>query len=111
MMKEYKLINILHSGQKGERGTLVTQEKYDGMIGSLVILNIDEINIGDSFTFWFENNMFYKYWTTSPVLSFINSETKQKLIIETLNSLYTFDYIGEFKRKRVEVNLNEVQNL
>ena len=100
MKHRYKIKNILHSGAKGERGSSVSDDKYDYMINAIVFFNIDELKNGESLMFWFENHPFHKWWMTSTVKDHEFLEDGQILIVETMNTIYTFLDLGEFVFER-----------
>lgn len=108
MIHKYKIESILHSGTKSERGTPVTDEKYDHLVGSIVKFEPDNVKDGESLTFWFDWHPFYRWWTVSTIISHEFREDGRVLVIETLNSIYTFIDCGEYafqRSKAVRVEL------
>ena len=101
MRNNFKILDITHSGTKGERGTPVTANKYDGLIGCPVRFDTDDIHIGQSLTMYIvpKAHMHYDYWTISCIQSVDYDKENKVLVIETLNSIY---YLQEVK--------HEVQN-
>ena len=100
----YKLESITHSGTKGERGTPVTDEKYEYMVGSIVFLNPNTIRIGFSFEFYFRQHPYYRSWVVSRVKWYGYREDHKVLEVETMNSIYTFIDCGEFVLKKDSVD-------
>lgn len=100
MKKTYQILSINHSGRKDIRGTPVTDNKYDYMVGSDVVFDIKELRIGESFTFWFIKHPFYKYWNTSTVNCIVNNTEKKTIQVETYNSIYKFKEVGDIKIER-----------
>lgn len=90
LLKKYKLINIVHSGRKGLRGDKVTAEKYDDVIGSEVLFDINDIKQFKNMTFLFKNHPIYDYWTTSEVLA-LRTDDDGTICAETVNSIYIFE--------------------
>ena len=50
MKKEYLVVDVLHSGRKGERNTQVDDSKYKGLIGFKVGFDTDNLERGSSTT-------------------------------------------------------------
>lgn len=95
MNTKYKIIDIVHSGTKGERGTPVTANKYDGIVGCRVFFNPDNIYIGYGLTMQFPPNEhpLYDWWTISCIQEV--SRMQDALIIETMNSIYYLKCLSE----------------
>ena len=97
MKKIYKVKDIVHSGIKGERGAPVTNEKYKYVIGYKCFFDKDDIELGWSFVFYFINNPEYICWGTSAVDGIEEKPLEKELIIETRNSIYTFEELGDYE--------------
>lgn len=95
MRKEYLVVDILHSGRKGERNTQVSDDKYVGLLGYKVGLNIDEIERGQEFKMWVLNSPYYRDWYTSMVIAAWGNEKDNTLTIETENSIYVLKEIAD----------------
>ena len=100
MVHRYKIDSILHSGVKDERGTPVTEEKYEHMVGSIVKFDPDTIKDNERFTFWFDYHPFYRWWTMSEIKSHEFKEDGKLLMIETIYSIYNFMDCGEYSIQR-----------
>lgn len=87
MRNDFKILDI---GTKGKRGTAVTADKYDGLVGCSVRFNIDDIHIGQSLTMYIVPNahIHYDYLTISRVQNVDCNKENQVLIIETRNNIY-----------------------
>ena len=59
-MKKYKIVEILHSGRKGRRYTVVTDDKYDHMINREITLDIDKIKQYEPCRWNFVNHPFHE---------------------------------------------------
>lgn len=94
MVHEYKIESIIHSGTKGERGVPVTDDKYDYLVNSVCFFDPDDIKINYGLEIYLKLHPYYQTW----IMSRIQSVTKndEYLIIETINSIYTFKDCGEF---------------
>ena len=84
--EKFRIIDILHSGLKGERGSPVTQSKYEGMLGAIVWIDKTCVYLDRPAHIIFENHPTYEWWDTSNVIAI--SETENFFGIETLNSIY-----------------------
>lgn len=89
MKKEYKLLDVVHSGRKGLRGTEVCDLKYEGLIGCLCSFDINDIQQFKRMKFDVRNSREYDWWYTSEVLALTKDETK--IEVETANSIYIFE--------------------
>ena len=93
----YKVLEIKHSGRKGPRDSPVSQDKYKGLIGSV----IESINILDLYEFdiwhWsFVNTESpYEDWYTSQVISVTKEHDKPVYHIETLNTIYVVEELKD----------------
>ena len=96
MIKKYKIKEILHSGKKGERGLPVWNKKYEYVLGFDCFFDKDNITVGSPFIFYFINNPEYAWWGMSTVVSVDEKPDEKKLIVETLNSIYIFEELGDY---------------
>ena len=96
MIKKYKIKEILHSGKKGERGLPVLNKKYEYVLGFDCFFDKDNITVGSPFIFYFISNPEYAWWGMSTVVSVNEKPDEKKLIVETLNSIYIFEELGDF---------------
>lgn len=94
MKKEYLVVDVLHSGRKGERNTQVDDNKYQGLIGFKVGFNTDDLERGKDFKMWVLNSPYYEYWHTSMIIAAWINEQDHTLTIETENSIYLFKEIS-----------------
>ena len=90
MKKAYRLVGIVHSGIKGDRGTPVTEDKYDGLINAKVEFDPDNIVVGSRFNFDVIHNPYYDWWSTSDVLHKDYDEEDGVWVVETFYSIYYF---------------------
>jgi len=111
MVHKYIIKDILHSGTKGDRGSPVTDEKYDGMIGSIVFFDPSEIKFNQSFDFYFKYHPYYNFWTISYVKEIAYDTEKRNLIIESENSIYIFEDMGEYRFVRDTINPDLVRGV
>lgn len=88
MKKEYLVVDVLHSGRKGERNTQVDDSKYKGLIGYKVGFDTDNLERGKDFKMWVLNSPYYEYWHTSMIIAAWINEQDHTLTIETENSIY-----------------------
>ena len=97
MLEKYKLINIVHSGRKGLRGTTVDAFKYDGLINSDVWFDIFDCQRGKNFRFLLKHHPNYDYWDTSLVLAVkegYDEDGIKRFEIETENSIYILEKVN-----------------
>ena len=96
MRRKYKIVSIVHSGSRGERGTPVTEDKYDGVIGCEVRFDPDDIHIdyGLKMDFVPWAHRLYDWWTISNVQSVDYDDEDNILVIETCNSIYYLADLG-----------------
>ena len=97
MRRVYKIIGIVHSGKKGERGTPVSEDKYDQLIGCHVSFDIDKIYLGYGLTMYLKpgDHPYYDWWTMSCLQRVDYDEEDNILTIETLNSIYYLEDLGD----------------
>ena len=90
MRNNFKILDITHSGTKGERGTPVTADKYDGLIGCPVSFDMNDIHIGYSLTMYIAPyaHRLYDWFTVSCIQDVVYDPNEKMLIIETINSIY-----------------------
>ena len=98
MNKVYVITDIVHSGRKGIRGERVTEEKYVGLIGIRVNLDIDNIQPYKTIKMnLLDHHPYYNWWTTSIVIASIAEDDKVE--IETANTIYR---LTEWKSNKEE---------
>ena len=94
MINKWKILAIKHNGVKGERGKNVTDLKYDRLVDSIVIFDLEYVEVGRTFTFIFDSfHPRYDWWTVSVVERFDLNEDDGILEVETMNSIYYFELI------------------
>ena len=91
-MSKYKIIDIVHSGRKGIRGEKVTQSKYENMIGCIVYIDIDNIKPFRSVHMMLKGHPEYDWWDTSVLISY-HTDSYDRLLFETVNSIYILEKI------------------
>ena len=92
-MAKYKIIDIVHSGRKGIRGTKVTQSKYENMIGCIAYIDIDNIELFQSVHMILKGHPEYDWWDTSVLISYEINWRINKISLETANSIYILEKI------------------
>lgn len=95
MRKEYLVVDVLHSGRKGERNTQVSDNKYIGLIGYKVGFDLDKLERGREFKMWVLNSPYYRDWHTSKIIAVWGKQRDHTWTIETENSLYVLKEIVE----------------
>ena len=104
MVHEYKIESIVHSGTKSERGVPVTDDKYDYLVDSVCFFDPDDIKINYGLEIYLKCHPYYQTWIVSRIQSVTKND--EHLIIETINSIYTFKDCGEFILKRSPIDPN-----
>lgn len=92
-MSKYKIIDIVHSGRKGTRGTKVTQSKYENMIGCIAYIDIDNIKPFKSVRMILKGHPEYDLWDTSVLISCEVNWRINKISLETANTIYLLEKI------------------
>ena len=97
MKQYYRILNIVHSGRKGERGTAVTDIKYEGVIGCRAAFDTEKLKRDYGLQMFFVpyEHRTYDWWTISSVQRFYHEEEDNILVIETLNSIYYLECLGD----------------
>lgn len=97
---KYKITNILHSGRKGVRDEPVADQKYNGLVGSVVVLiGMDIVEDCKQFDklsmIIISSDSNYYYWDTSAVISIARGYCGE-YHVETLNAIYILEeYVDE----------------
>lgn len=94
-MSKYKIIDIVHSGRKGTRGTKVTQSKYENMVGCIAYIDIDNIKLFKSVHMILKGHPEYNLWDTSVLISCEVNWRINEISLETTNSIYILEKIEE----------------
>lgn len=86
--KKYEIIDILHSGRKDIRNTKRTDDKFDGMIGS--IITIDRVEAFKPLHFRFVDSTDSYRWTTTALIALYQDTRMDDDIyyFETVNTIY-----------------------
>ena len=96
-VKRYKIMTILHSGRKNTRYTMVNNEKYDGLIGSIVVCkDLHEVQPYENLKMKVKEGAFRGVWETSPVIC-LYQNVDTYYYCETVNSIYVLKEIDEIK--------------
>lgn len=93
-MTKYKIIDVLHSGRKGIRGTPVEEHKYDQLVGSVIRmydLEGESIKQFEPLRFNFVDHPLYEIWNTSELLQLAKDKKSGEYIIETVNTIYRLE--------------------
>ena len=104
MVHEYKIESIVHSGTKGERGVPVTDDKYDYLVDSVCFFDPDDIKMNYGLKIYLKCHPYHQTWIVSRIQSVTKND--EYLIIETINSIYTFKDCGEFMLVRNSITPN-----
>ena len=91
-MTKYKIIDIVHSGRKGIRGEKVIQNKYENMIGCIAYIDIDNIKPFQNIHMILKGHPEYDWWDTSVLISY-HTDSYDRLLFETVNSIYILEKI------------------
>lgn len=91
----YRINAITHSGRKGVRGTPVTAEKYNGMVGSMIRMdNIENLRAFQSCRWIFiKSDSPYEWWNTSNVIGVTFHDDKY-YTLETINTIYELELLS-----------------
>lgn len=90
-MNEYKIIDIVHSGRKGIRGTKVTQSKYENMVGCIAYIDVDNVKLLRSVHMILKGHPEYDWWETSVLISCEINQNTNRILLETVNSIYILE--------------------
>lgn len=96
---KYRIIDILHSGRLGIRDTRVDDEKYIGMIGSVIRL-VGDLKLLEDIK-QFEQVMWhfvagqsgYTWWITSEVIQ-LSRDPDGLYTMETVNTIYILEQLS-----------------
>lgn len=95
-MKRYKLLSILHNGRKGMRLDPVSEEKYNGMVGSIVRIDeLEKVRKFKSIRMYIECHQLYDYWDTSSTIGLVYDFSENKYYLETLNTIYVLQELED----------------
>lgn len=98
--KKYRIMAIMHSGRKDVRYKKVSADKYDGLVGSIVICkDLSEVKQFECITMKVINCPFHKIWETSPIVS-IWENVNRFYYCETINSIYVLGELEESPKVR-----------
>lgn len=97
MREMWVIETIVHNGKKGERGTAVSDEKYNGLVGCWVSFDPEKIKIGYGLTMYIAPNhhQLYDWWAISCIQRVDECDNGAILKIETLNSIYYLKRLNE----------------
>lgn len=90
----YRIKGIYHSGRKGPRMEPVTEEKYEGVNGSIIGWDVESIRQFRSTRFWFEDHPLYSWWDTSAILQ-LRKRDFNIYELETVNTIYILEDLEE----------------
>lgn len=88
MTKNYKIIDIQHSGNKAEKGLPKVGDKYDRRRGQVVTIDFDEYEPGNILVF---NQDTRAFLYTTPFVGITNDE--HYIYVETVNSIYVLEEV------------------
>ena len=91
----YKIVNILHSGRKGERGTVRTDGRYPLRIGRVVDMKISELQLGKYLFLDYildenGNDYSHNYLQCTRIID-VTMKGFGYISVETNNSIYIFE--------------------
>lgn len=96
-MREYKILEILHSGRKGIRLDPVTEEKYNGMVDNIVRINkLENVKEFESIRMYIKHHPLYDFWDTSAIIGLSYSLSEHKYYLETINTIYVLQELEEY---------------
>lgn len=95
MKRKYKISEILHSGRKGLRNTPNTDNKYDGLLGCTVSLDVADLRPYHGIYMDVYDSRIYDYWETSVIIEAMQYRDSGNLILETANTIYKLEAITD----------------
>lgn len=105
--KKYKIMSIMHSGRKGTRFEKVTNDKYDGLIGSIIVCkDLRYVKQFECLKMKVVEGSFNKNWETTAVIS-LWENVNHFYYCETINSIYILSEVEDKpKVKSVKIKYN-----
>ena len=102
--KKYKITSIMHSGRKNTRYKTVTDDKYDGLMGSIVVCkDLDKVKRFECIRMKVLDSSFHKVWETSPVIS-LWEKVNHFYYCETVNSIYILSEVVDDSKVKCKLN-------
>ena len=102
--KKYKITSIMHSGRKNTRYKIVTDDKYDGLMGSIVVCkDLDKVKRFECIRMKVLDSPFHKVWETSPVIS-LCEKVNHFYSCETVNSIYILSEVTDDSKVKCKLN-------
>lgn len=102
--KKYKITSIMHSGRKDTRYKTVTNDKYDGLMGSIVVCkDLDKVKRFECIRMKVLDSPFHKVWETSPVIS-LWEKVNHFYYCETVNSIYILSEVADDLKVKCKLN-------
>lgn len=92
---KFKIIEIVHSGRKGTRYSPINNEKYYGLVDSIIEMKpLESLKSYEELKWNFvETKSGYEWWHTSVVICV--SKHENDYLVETVNTIYALQKIGE----------------
>ena len=98
---KYKIVDIKHSGRKGDRYTQVEDPRYKPLFGAEFIANdICSVKQYNNLQMYLINNNMYDWWQTSAVLQISRDIKTHNLIVETINTIYELEELSKNGRSK-----------
>lgn len=102
--KKYKITSIMHSGRRNTRYKIVTDDKYDGLMGSIVVCkDLDKVKRFECIKMRVLDSPFHKVWETSPVIS-LWEKVSHFYYCETVNSIYILSEVADDSKVKCKLN-------
>lgn len=92
-MNMYRIKGIYHSGRQGLRMEPVTDHKYDGLIGCIIVWNINSMQLFHPTRFLIKDHPMYSLWNTSPVIQLSKEVYSDTYILESINAIYELEIV------------------
>jgi len=102
--KKYKIMSIMHSGRRNTRYKIVTDDKYDGLIGSIVVCkDLDKVKRFECIKMKVLDSPFHRVWETSSVIS-LWEKVNHFHYCETVNSIYILSEVIDDSKVKCKLN-------
>ena len=97
-------MSIMHSGRKNTRYKTVTDDKYDELMGSIVVCkDLDKVKRFECIKMKVLDSPFHKVWETSPVIS-LWEKVNHFYYCETVNSIYILLEVSDDSKVKCKLN-------
>ena len=89
----FRIKGIYHSGRQGIRMEPVTDYKYDGLVGCVIELNINSVQLFHPTRFLIKDHPMYSLWNTSAVIQLSKEAYSDTYVLETINAIYELEIL------------------